>query len=150
MGNTKETIFHNWIQGNIFGRKKLDGTLYIIFYIIIPVIITAWSLYAFPEDITAGTYCYLTILISALNCLYDAINRWKSERTIINVKLFIMILSIATVAIYCLYVIIGMLLTGNLIQRLDILLCVYFITIAIALWDFVCCIAGDLAMKKYC
>lgn len=41
-------------------------------------------------------------------------------------------------------------LTGNLIQRLDILLCVYFITIAIALWDFVCCIAGDLAMKKYC
>lgn len=149
MDNTKENVFHNWVQGNIYSHKKLDGILYAIFYIILPVTITAWSLYAFPTDFAAGVYCYLTILISALNCLYDAINRWQDEKSIINVKLLIMIISITIVAIYCLVIILGMLLTSNVKSRADGLFLVYFIAVIMALFDLVCCFASDLTMRKY-
>ncbi|MCM1225330.1 MAG: hypothetical protein NC548_63870 [Lachnospiraceae bacterium] len=149
MDNTKENVFHNWVQGNIYNYKKLDGILYAVFYIIFPVTITAWSLYAFPSDFAAGVYCYLTILIGALNCLYDAINRWQDEKSIINVKLLIMIMSISIVAIYCLVVILGMLLTSNVGKRIDGLFFVYFIVIIMALFDLGCCFVSDLTMRKY-
>lgn len=149
MNSTKENLFHNWVQGNIFSHKKRDGILYAIFYIVLPVSITAWSLYAFPTDFAAGVYCYLTILISALNCLYDAINRWTDEKSIINVKLVIMIISISVVWIYCLVIILGMLLTSNVVLRIDKFLYAYFITVIIALSDLVCCFASDLTMRKY-
>lgn len=147
MDGTKENILYNWVQGNIYSHKKHDGILYIIFYIIIPVIITAWSLYAFPSDFAAGVYCYLTIFISALNCLYDAINRWQAGKSIINVKLVIMIVSV--VWIYCLVVIMGMLITRNTNLRADIFFCAYFATVIVALFDFVCCFTSDLTMREY-
>lgn len=149
MDGTKEGIFHNWVQGNIYGHKKLDGILYFIFYIIIPVVITAWSLYAFPSDIAAGVYCYLTIFISALNCLYDAINRWQGVKSIVNVKLIIMIISITIVGIYCFAVILGMLLTKSIAHRVDGVLCVYFVIVVVAMSDLFCCFASDLTMRKY-
>lgn len=149
MDYTKENIFYNLVQGNIYNHKKHDGILYIIFYIIIPVIITAWSLYAFPSDFAASVYCYLTILISALNCMYDAINRWQDEKSIINVKLVIIIVSVSVIWIYCLVVIMGMLITTNTNLRADIFFCAYFATIIVALFDFVCCIASDLTIREY-
>ncbi len=155
MEGTKESMFYDWVQGNIYNFRKHDGALYFVFYIIIPVIVTAWSLYALPDDSVAGAYCYLTILISALNCLYDAVNRWQDERSVINVKLAIMMASVAIVAIYCFAVLVGILVTAAAnpeapsALRADAFFCVYFGTIMIALFDFGCCFVSAFPIRKY-
>lgn len=64
-----------WVEGNIFGFKKLDGAAYLAFYILIPVIVTIASLNVLSSESIAMAYCYMTILISSLNSIYDAGNR---------------------------------------------------------------------------
>lgn len=149
MNDSKESKFYNWVTGNIYSYKKVDAVLYIVFYILIPVTITAWSLYAFPSDLATGVYCYLTILISASNCFYDALNRWKDDNSIVKAKLIIMIISICVVGVYCFVIIMGMLITSSTNMRYDLFLCTYFITIIIALFDSVCCIFKEKIMRGY-
>ena len=59
-------------QSNIFYYRKGDGAAYLVFYIFIPVVVTAVSLLAFPENNISMVYCYVTILVSALNSIYDS------------------------------------------------------------------------------
>lgn len=149
MKHTKENIFYNWVMGNIFGFKKFDSALYIVFYVTVSITVTAWSLYAFPTDIVAGAYLYLTVLISALNCLYDAINRWHINKSIVNVKLVIIMLSVSVVLIYCLIVVMSMLITKTSVMRDDRFFCAYFVVVAVALFDLVGCVSRDLTIKEY-
>ena len=141
-------MISDWIHTNIYEYRKIDGIMYFVFYIIIPVIVTTLSLYFFPTLNTAAVYCYITILISALNCAYDAANRWKTgKKTVINTKLFIMLIPIIIISIYCLIEILYISITAQTDFRIDGLLCVYFLTIFVALIDIVSCFAQEMALR---
>ena len=61
----------NSIENNIFHCNKGDGVAYLVLYIIIPVLITALSLANMSKtDEIAEIYCYISIMISAFNCIY--------------------------------------------------------------------------------
>ena len=151
---TKEKSFKNWIrnnifEGNIFQEKIYDGCLYFVLYIVLPIIITSVSLIALGNaDVMNVTYCYITILISALGCIYDAINRWEhkygSER---NRKIFIMLLCLASVVIYCL-VVIFIALIPRVIIRMDVFLLAYVVSSVIAFVDVVNCFLIKLTKQK--
>ena len=151
---TKENSFKKWIrnnifEGNIFQEKIYDGCLYFVLYIVLPIIITSASLIALGNaDVMNVTYCYITILISALGCIYDAINRWEqkdgSER---NRKLFIMILCLICVAIYCLVVIFAALIPRMIIRK-DVFLLAYVASNVIAIMDAANCVLIKLAKQK--
>ncbi|MBR3601476.1 MAG: hypothetical protein IKL49_04035 [Lachnospiraceae bacterium] len=137
------------LKNNIFNMKKGDGIAYLVFYIIIPVTITAVSLVAFPEnDNISAIYCYISILISALNCIYDGANRWEEQKSIRNTKLFFMLFMTSIVATYCLVVIICIMITQTTACRCDWILCVYFGTVLVSFLDIGACFVKDIELKK--
>lgn len=137
----------NQIKENIFDFKKWDGSLYFLLYIAVPVLVTWFSLKEFPDDNISATYCYVTILISALNCIYDATTRWISgEKTFRNIKLGLVLMCVAIIVLYCIYVILGALITRS-IERCDWVLWIYSIVVIVATGDFVKCFTADMAMK---
>lgn len=142
-----QEIIKSWVNGNIFNYKKGDGVAYLVFYIFIPVVVTAVSLIAFPQDDISAIYCYVTILISALNSIYDGANRWlygvKSTR---NTKLFLIYISDFFVSGYCIVVIIYMLVAKNADIRFDWALLAYFLAVVTAGFDVVGCFAKDMAL----
>jgi len=136
-----------WINGNIFRNNKVDGTLYLFFYIIIPVLVAIISLKVSDSEHTAIVYCYLSILISTFNCLYDSGNRWISgKKTFHNVKLFLMMVSNIVIAIYCLFVIFYVLILKDIGCRIDWILCIYLISMTIASIDIISCYVKDMAI----
>lgn len=138
----------SWINGNMFAFRKGDGAAYCVFYIVIPVAITCISLTAFPKDDVQAVYCYVTILVSAFNCIYDAANRWRSGvKTFKNSKLFLVIVSTSVVAAYCIVVILSMLITEDTSCRSDGWLLAYIVASIIAFGDIVACFARDTAWK---
>lgn len=140
-------LFANWIEDNIFMWKKGDGSAYLVLYIIIPIAVTWLSLSTLPKDDLSKIYCYMTIFISSLNSLYDAANRWQTEkRSVHNTKLFLIILSNVVVSVYCIIVILCILITGGLNVQLDALFLVYFLAVVISMIDIVACFARDMAL----
>lgn len=145
-----KTIFKAWIHNNIYNHRKIDGTMYFVFYIFIPIVVTGLSLYAFPDDTPSAVYCYVTILISALNCGYDAANRWKiQEKSIVNTKLFFVVIPVAIISCYCIFEILSILILKKTNMRFDGVLYVYFLTVIITLIDIVCCFAKDMSLRNY-
>ena len=152
MANAKEKkmdiFFAEWIKYSIFDFKKGDGAAYIVFYVMIPVIVTIISLKALPGDDISIIYCYMTILISAFNSIYDSANRWNSEKkSLKNVKIFAIIFSNVCVVAYCIYVILYILIAKDTTCRLDWVLLVYLIAIAVAVFDAFSCFARDMALQ---
>ena len=99
-----------WIKDNMFKYNKVDGGAYFALYLVIPVIVSYISLQVAKQSLEI-TYAFLSILITALNCIYDAYNRWNREsKSIVNLKLTVMGICLAGVSAYCFYVIVGNLL----------------------------------------
>lgn len=142
-----ETMIRVWVSENIFNLKKGDGTAYLVFYIIVPVIVTLISLNTLPENGSAVVYSYTTILISAMNCIYDAGNRWSGQKGVRNIKLGLIILSSGIIVVYCISIIFLMLATNNTSFRFDWIFLVYILTIIVGVMDVVCCFTADMAWK---
>lgn len=137
------------MANNIFGTSKGDASAYIMFYIIIPVLITFISLRAFPSDIISGVYCYVTIFVSATNGIYDGANRWLHEQKCRkNAKISVIFVCNIFVMIYCLYIIFSVLIQNQMPPRCDILLIVYIGTCLVACWDFGSLWLKDVTLKK--
>lgn len=133
---------------NIFDSKNTDAALYLVFYLFFPIAITAISLWTFPDNVVSGIYCYVTILVSALNGIYDATNRWNGAvKSIRNTKVFIIFLSNGIVAAYCICVILFALLQ-NRICRCDWLLLAYMGTCVVSIVDFSAAISKNIALRE--
>ena len=133
---------------NIFDSKNTDAALYLVFYLFFPIAITAISLWTFPDNVVSGIYCYVTILVSALNGIYDATNRWNGAvKSIRNTKVFIIFLSNGIVAAYCICVILFALLQ-NRICRCDWLLLAYMGTCVVSVVDFSAAISKNIALRE--
>lgn len=142
-------VVEDWVNNNMFGFRKGDGAAYFVFYILIPVTITWISLAAFPSDDIAAIYCYVTILVSALNCIYDAGNRWVAgKKALKNTKLFLVILSAGMVVTYCVVVIFTMLMTKDTSCRCDGWLLAYTVVVVVAVIDIISCFAADMAWRS--
>lgn len=145
-GAKLKRIIEILVNENIFEDKKGDGIAYNVLYIIIPVIVTVVSLKATFEDDKSIIYCYMTIMISASNGIYDAVNRWHAEeKSIRNTKLFGIGISNGIVSVYCLSVIMGILIAKQ-ICRCDKILYVYGWTIIVSMCDAVSCFADNLLL----
>jgi hypothetical protein len=137
------------VNNNIFHFRKSDASAYLLFYIVLPVTITYLSLKVLSVDISSSVYCYVTILVSTLNNLYDAANRWDyGIKTVRNSKIIFMYVFDIIVAIYCVYVIMSILIVKNLDCREDWLLYAYIVTCIIALWDIVATFARETTLTK--
>lgn len=140
----KENVF----TGNIFEGNLVDGSLYFVLYIVIPIIITSISLIGLDNaDLINIASCYLTIFISSLGCIYDAINRWEDRNGAKrNRKLILMICCLICVAIYCLVVIFGALYAKRDLRN-DYWLLAYVFSNIIAGMDIINCINVKLAKQ---
>lgn len=137
------------INANIFDGKMLDSSLYLIFYVIIPVIVTVFSLIEFPTETVPGIYCYVTILVSGLNGIYDASNRWRSqEKSRRNGKILAIGICDVVVVFYCFAVIISALIASSVNFRWDWILLVYIGTIVIVLNDALVSVSQYVAWKE--
>lgn len=135
-------------ENNIFNFNKVDAVAYLFLYILIPFFITVLSLLDYPSDSKAQIYCYLSILINALNCTYDAFNRWVNEKSLKNKKLFAIVIGSLVIVGYCLFIILSMLLIEHKQYRCDYWLLAYFIVVFIAIVDCVCCFTKEIAWIK--
>lgn len=136
-----------WGKCNVFNFNKIDGALYLFFYCAIPVVVTIFSLQHVQEGKLDSTYWYVTVLISAAGCFYDAINRWKSKvKCFHNFKMLFIMIPTGVVVSYC-----GLFILAHLmdisIPRWDYALCAYFITVAVALSDFIICFAREVTLS---
>ncbi len=136
------------MNSNIFSFKLGDATAYLIFYIVILVMVTYISLRVQSADIVSRTYCYVTILISVLNGIYDAANRWKRGiKCRCNTKLFVIFLSNGIIILYCLYIIFYVLIIHKIGYRFDAILLAYLGTCSVAIWDAAAVFLKDMSLK---
>lgn len=141
-------ISKTWFSDNLFSLRKGDGVAYLVFYIVIPVLVTYISLQTLPSEGNAIIYSYVTILISTMNCIYDAANRWSPEtKGVKNIKLGIIMLVSGTIAFYCLYVIFYMLAKSDFNCRYDLIFLMYIPAIIVGIADIVHCFTKDMAWK---
>lgn len=140
--NTTKRIYATWNKSNIFDFKLGDSIAYAVLYLFLPVIITVTSLIAFPENTASAAYCYVSIMISAINAIYDNALRWlpKEKATFKNIKLLIMLIPNTIIAGYALFEILAILATQNIAWRFDGILLVYFIAVLVAFSDFFECL----------
>ena len=147
-----KTFVKNWIKQNIYDNRKGDGVAYFVLYLCIPIIITIISLFTVSKDDISIAYCYVTIMISALNSIYDSANRWSSDKSksVKNIKLLIMILCNSVITIYCLSVFFYVLISENSSDmcRCDGILMIYFVVVAIALVDMFTCFIRDISIQE--
>lgn len=137
----------NYAKENIFNYRKGDGIAYLVFYILIPVMVTAVSLKALPSEDTKIIYCYITILISAFNSIYDSANRWNSHvRSMYNTKIFLIMFSNSVIIVYCLFVIMYILVCEKTL-RFDWVFLTYFFAIIVSLHDIIGCFTCDMALR---
>ena len=137
------------MTNNIFDSRMGDAAAYMVFYIVLPVLITFFSLDAFPTDLVAGVYCYVTILVSALNGIYDGANRWRSGiKSRRNAKILAILIFNGIIAVYCLYIIFSVLIMKKMDCRNDCILFFYGGTCFVAIWDFIASFLKDVTLKK--
>lgn len=143
------SVVESWMRENIYDFRKGDGTAYFVLYILIPVIITIVSLSELKGDGISVVYCYITILISALNGIYDGANRWKgNKKSVHNTKIFIILGANTFVAVYCVYVVMYILITKNLKCRFDWMLLAYFFSIAVSFADIIACFLKEMTLQN--
>ncbi len=146
----KKTIHHiasAWNRYNVFEFKLSDSIAYMCLYIALPVFITITSLISFPNVVASAAYCYVSIMVSAINCIYDNALRWTPRETpsFKNVKLLCALIPNAVVALYCAFEIVTILIMQSFDLRCDSLLLVYVVPIFIATKDFVECVKQRVA-----
>ncbi len=99
--HTLQNLKCRWLEANIFSLNLGDAIAYFIFYILFPVVITCASLIPKQENITL-VYSYLTVMISTMGIIYDAIGR-ISNLKMNKFKISIMISLNAILTIYCFF-----------------------------------------------
>lgn len=142
-----ENLSVNLLRFNIFQRRKWDGITYAILYIVVPVFSTLVTLLNIQNTERALAYCYLTILISIANCIYDASGRWRKKQPFLNLKLTIIIVMNILIGLYCFFEFLMILVGGNFAYRFDWFLAFYLVAVIVAVFDFVLCFSGDFAIK---
>lgn len=141
----------SWINYNIFRFRKVDAVFYFFLYILAPILLTAISLWTLNADnIAKSEYCFLTIIISAFNCMYDCFNRWDStEKSIVNTKLFIIGVSTIVIIVYCIVKCFVGLSAGNInVVHCDWILWIYLFPSLIALIDIIACFIKNMALHN--
>ena len=130
-------MIYSWSNNNIFNDYWMDAVCYLFLYIFIPIVVTYFAMKVTENTTSGRVYFYTTVLISALNCLYDAFNRRRSGmKSVKNTKLILLSIPVIIAAGYCIIEILHVLIVGVKESYPDELLCIYFISAAIVVIDF--------------
>lgn len=148
MRELHEPFLSGWLKNNIFNSKTGDAIAYFFFYMLIPVFVTVISLNILSTDIIETAYFYITILISALNCIYDATNRKTDKKSVRNLKLLLMNASSVIVSCYCMFEILYLLIAKTC-MRFDYWLIAYFVVIIIGGTDIIYCITNNVSIYEF-
>lgn len=151
MMNTNEGFFKIWMKSNIYKSRKWDAIFYLVLYLIIPVFIAGISIDSIHEtDTIALIYFYLSTCISASGCVYDVAGRWTVNRkSIMNLKLLLIALSVFIIMCYCGFEIFSLLIAKKFVFRCDALLWFYVLPWLIGIVDLGYCFIRDIAIKEY-
>lgn len=133
LDETNSGFIKSCIEANIFDNKLLDSGLYFVLYIVIPIAMAVISLTYSKGKQLERIYTYIGILINALGCGYDLINR-RSDNRVRNSKILLMGISLVFVVLVC---VIGIALISVEMSTTitDIFLCAYFVLSSIAIID---------------
>ena len=139
-----------WVMHNIFDFHIWDCLLYLLFYIIIPIVITAANFVSSSEESGLLTvYLYVSALISAANCAYDAVNRMREKPSFRNIKLGVMCGGATVTGVYCFCAALWLLITNKTVPwGFDILLLFYFAVAVVALADTCICLYEGYKRNK--
>lgn len=144
---TETNMPRRW--NNIFQGKKADAVAYLTLYGFLPVLMSFFSLQTHGDQLTAMAYCYFSIFISAVGCIYDGCNRWEHGIPCTkNTKLGVIIVCTAIVAGYSLFVALAILCLGKPIQW-DYILLLYAIPVLTALIDLCACFLRDMVIRSH-
>lgn len=98
----QETVHEITEENNIFRLRVADALAYLVFYVAIPIFTAYASLARQSMSNVERMYSYVTIMISSLNCIYDACSR-ISNTPCAKKKLLLIICGAGTAFLYCLY-----------------------------------------------
>ena len=139
--NKIEQFVYDWAASNMFLFRRWDGLCYIFFYIIIPIVLALIGLHTSQND-AALANCYLSIVISALNCLYDTFGRWNDNMPTKKIKLSVIMFCCFVVFTYA-FIQFAAGLAGDIQAfRNDMILCMYAPAVIIGALD-----AGSLLSR---
>ena len=145
----KNTFLKRYIaeENNIYLNSKLDGVLYIIIYLVIPLATILIGLLGLLDSELSQVYWYATILVSVVGCLYDCTCRWEHDRkSIKNLKILLMGTGAFIVLAYC---IVEMILIFNdgPIKLVEIFFA-YCLTAGISTIDVVSCFMREITIGE--
>lgn len=148
MPTSKDTKKKN-SRNNIFENSKRDAGIYLFVYVILPIFAIVFTIAKKSNNnLLAYSFCYLSIMINAFECLYDITNRWSREKSIKNAKLFWMAIPVIIIIIYSLSQFIGTLMMEKVLFNFDWIFISYSITIFIALFDGIRCFSRDITLSN--
>lgn len=141
MAETKKRFgrLKKFLECNIFLFRPWDSLLYLFCYLIIPIATTATSLLIFPEKFSDGIYCYVSIFICAINCMYDAFSRFDDGKSAKNLKLFIIVVAAIISAGWSLTIVIIAFVSGEFIREWNWIFLSYLVAGAVAFSDMLVC-----------
>ena len=144
-------FLYYWNKNNIFEGKTADAVAYFVFYIVIPILVTVVGLFNFntASDSISIAYFYITIMISSLNCIYDASNRKVEGKTVKNFKINLICIFSGVVSIYCFSEMLFIMNLKNISFRFDYILLAYFGVAIIGCYDFITCMFKDAALFEH-
>lgn len=126
------------LENNLF-KQKSDAFFYVFTYIVFPVLSIYMGL-SYAQDAISLAYWYITILCNALCCLHDCVNRWDSDATEKNAKVYRIGKCITIIIIYTIIEIFFQLSDKNL--RWDYILLLYCINIYTVIKDILALFAS--------
>ena len=142
-------FWEGWAKNNIFDLRLGDAVAYLVFYILLPISITCISLNTVGSDNISTTYFYTTILVSALNCVYDGANRRVEMKSLRNLKVIAVCISGGLVSAYCIIEILYILITKTTCARWDYALFSYAFVVIIGVIDFGFCCSKNVTLFEY-
>lgn len=137
-----------WGEDNIFDSRKWDMLAYFIVYLLLPITTATISLLSLKTGAIEKAYCYWSILINAVGCLYDAASRKSQVKSVKNLKVYMIIGATLVVLIYCVINLVDVLMSTNIVPRCDDFMWAYLVVVAIWLIDAFIGIGKDIAFTK--
>lgn len=145
--NKLTQFVYDWAASNIFRFKRWDGIAYSIFYMIIPIALTFAGMVSSKDNLAIANF-HLSVIINALNCIYDAFGRWDDNMPVKKCKLIVIIGCCAVLFMYSLLCL-AVTLSGNAFAfRYDGILYLYLPAVVVAATDIIALTGRAEALKE--
>lgn len=138
---------YDWAASNIFRFKRWDGIAYAIFYLIIPVALTVAGKVTSKDALAIANF-HLSVIINALNCIYDAFGRWDDNMPVKKCKLIVIIGSCVVLFVYSMLRLVVTLVGDAFAFSYDGILYLYLPAVVVGFIDIIALAGRTEALKE--